>query len=186
MTPYGRRYRRGRYGRRRGDAGALPVLAITGALLAAGAGAKAAASPHQAAQPARHAPPARGAAVAGAGENAYFTAVTADLGAPATKANLASMAAWAAREGCWGCVGANNPLDTTLPGPGSWNFNNLGGGAGVQNYPTASEGAQATASTLLGGYPSVVSALRSGSGVCGPGFAAEFFRWSGGGYQEVC
>lgn len=126
------------------------------------------------------------AAVAGGGENAYFSAVAADLGAPATGANLRSLAAWASHEGPWGTVGQWNALDTTLPEPGSWAFNHLPGGGHVWNYPNASEGAQATAQTLLGGYPSIVSALRSGGGVCGNGFSAEFSRWSGGGYQEVC
>jgi hypothetical protein len=56
----------------------------------------------------------------------------------------------------------------------------------VQGYPTASEGAQATALTLEGGYPLIVAALRSGAGICGGGFASELGRWSGGGYQEVC
>jgi hypothetical protein len=32
----------------------------------------------------------------------------------------------------------------------------------------------------------ILAALRSGSGLCGGSFAAEFATWSGGGYTEVC
>jgi hypothetical protein len=70
--------------------------------------------------------------------------------------------------------------------PGSWPFNTFDGDLHVQNYPTASEGAQATALTLKGGYPMIVAALRTGAGICGGGYASELGRWSGGGYEEVC
>jgi hypothetical protein len=170
---------RSRYRRRQGGAGALGVAV---AVLAAGAGAHAATSHAHAGTGAR---PARVTAVSGTGEAAFFTRVLADLGAPATSANLGSLAAWAAHEGPWGSVGAWNPLDTILPEPGSWAFNSFGGGLHVQSYPTASEGAQATAVTI-GGYPGITAALRSGAGVCGPGLSYEFSRWSGGGYTEVC
>lgn len=183
-----RRFRpRTRYGRRQGSpAGAFAGIAI-GIVLASGVTAKAvkAVTAHHAGHAAKApASPAR-AAVPAAGEAGFFTAVLADLGAPAAAANLSSLAAWAAHEGCWGCVGAWNPLDTTLPEPGSWAFNTFGGGLHVQSYPSAAEGARATAATI-GGYPLIGSALRSGTGVCGGGFAGEFLSWSGDGYSEVC
>lgn len=126
------------------------------------------------------------APVASGSETAFIAAVLADLDAPDTSSDQRSMADWAAREGCWGCVGANNGWDTTLAMPGSWNFNTFDGDLHVQSYPTASEGAQATALTLEGGYPAIVSALRTGAGICGGSFASELGRWSGGGYEEVC
>jgi hypothetical protein len=129
---------------------------------------------------------AAAAPVTGGSETAFIAAVLADLGAPDTSANQGSMAAWGAREGCWGCVGQNNQWDTILPMPGSWPFNTFDGDLHVQNYPTASEGAQATALTLKGGYPMIVAALRTGAGICGGGYATELGRWSGGGYEEVC
>lgn len=131
--------------------------------------------------------PAPGPApVTGGSEAAFTGAVLAGLGAPATGANTGSLEAWGSREGCWGCTGANNQFDSTLYEPGSTAFNTFGGGLHVWNYPTPAIGAQATAQTISAGYPEITAALRSGSGVCGYGFAAEFSRWSGGGYQEVC
>ena len=176
-----RRYR-SRYGRGDSRAGVVAGVAA-GIALAAGAGAHAAvtsahAKPHV--QSARAA-----AAVTGTGETAFIAAVLADLGAPGTGANQGSLTAWAAHEGHWGTVGQWNPLDTTLPVPGSWNFNTFSGDLHVQDYPTAAEGAQATAATISGGYPLITAALRSGTGICGYRFAAELRRWSGG-YEEVC
>jgi hypothetical protein len=172
-----RRYR-SRYRRQDSRAGVVVVVAV-GALLASG-GAKAAASHGHAHRAAPAVVP-----VSGSGEAAFFTAALADLGAPATAANLSSLAAWGAREGCWGCVGQYNQLDSTLYEPGAWAFNTFDGNLHVWSYPTASEGAQATAATI-GGYPGITAALRSGGGLCGGMLAAEFSRWSGGGYQEVC
>jgi len=126
------------------------------------------------------------ASPAGGSETAFFSAVLADMGDRPTGKDLDSLAAWAAHEGRWGTVGQWNPLDTTLAMTGSWNYNTFGDGLHVQSYPSAAEGAQATAVTISGGYPSITAALRSGTGVCGGGFAAEFGAWSGYAYQEVC
>lgn len=197
MTAYRYRpYRAYRYPyrlRRRSASGAEKLTGLTvGLVLAVAAGAHAAAG-HHPARPAdsdavRKAAPAaiHAAPVASGSETAFWDATLSDLSAPTSAANAASLSNWAAREGCWGCVGHYNPLDTTLPEPGSWAFNTFGGGLHVQSYPTASEGAQATALTLEDGYPAIVAALRSGAGICGGSFASEFSRWSGGGYTEVC
>jgi len=174
-----RRYRSA-YRRRGGGTGAAAAIFV-GAVAAVGA--QAVAPAHAAAG--KSAPAHAAAAVSGSGEAAFWAAVLADLGAPATAANTASLTAWAAHEGPWGSVGENDPLDTTLPMPGSWNFNSFGG-LHVQSYPSASEGAQATALTLEGGYPLITAALRSGAGLCGGGLAGEFGEWSGNGYWRVC
>lgn len=125
--------------------------------------------------------------VKSASEQAFIGAVLTDLAAPVTAANVTSMSAWFRRE--WPSFppgAANNPLDTILPEPGSWNFNTFGGGLHVQGYPNPTEGAHATARTLTG-YPGIVGAFRSGQGLCGnPSLVGEFSTWSGGGYQAVC
>lgn len=171
---------RSRYGRGNDGIGKAAGI-VAGIALASAVAHSAAGKSHAQAKPA-HASVA--VAVTGGSEAAFMTAALADLGGPATTANIGSLESWASHEGPWGSVGQWNPLDTTLPEPGSWAFNSFGG-LHVQNYPSASEGAKATAVTL-GGYPAITAALRSGSGVCGGGFAAEFSLWSGGGYTEVC
>jgi hypothetical protein len=125
--------------------------------------------------------------VTGPSETAYWAAVLGDLSAPATTADITSLSRWADHEGPWGTVGQYNPLDTTLYEPGSTAFNTLGDGGHVWNYPNASVGAHATAVTITGGYPLIVSALRSGGGLCGDSaVAGELLTWSGSGYDEVC
>jgi hypothetical protein len=182
-----RRYRPGRYRLRRRNANAGPIAVVAVAVMAAASAGSHAIARHPA-QEHSAAPGVTAAAapVASGSETAFIAAVLADLGAPDTSADQQSMAAWGAREGCWGCVGQWNQWDTILPMPGSWPFNTFDGDLHVQNYPTASEGAQATALTLEDGYPLIVAALRSGAGICGGGFASELGRWSGDGYTEVC
>lgn len=169
---------RSRYRRQDSRAGVVAVVAV-GALLAS-AGTKAAAS-HAHVRPVATA----AAPVSGSVEAAFFTAALADLGAPGTAADIASLEAWAAHEGPWGSVGHWNPLDTILPEPGSWAFNTFAGGLHVQSYPSAAEGAQATAATIRG-YPQITASLRSGAGLCGTALTGEFLTWSGDGYGEVC
>jgi len=119
-------------------------------------------------------------------ETAFFTAVLVGIGAPPTSANLSSMAHWAQHESIWpggpGKGGTYNPFNTTLGMPGATNYNSVG----VKNYTSATEGVAGTVATLLGsGYSDVVSAFRSGQGLCGRSFAG-LSRWSGGGYSSVC
>jgi hypothetical protein len=122
------------------------------------------------------------AAPANASEKAWIAALLLAIGAPPTAANINSMTSWIAKEGPWPPRG-NNPLNTSLDVPGAQAFNS----AGVKNYATVTQGISATASTLTAsGYPSVLAALRSGKGICGPGFAADLSKWSGGGYTAVC
>lgn len=122
-----------------------------------------------------------GVAPSGPGETAYFTAMLATLGAPPTKANLDSLGAWYHHENSgWppGCQ--NNALNTTLGVGGDCNS------VGVKTFSSEAYGVAENAKTLLGGYPQIVSALRSGKGVCGGAFSGEFSKWSGSGYSEVC
>lgn len=109
----------------------------------------------------------------------FAKAVLSAIGAPQTQANIDSIIAWAHREGGGG---TNNPLNTTLSMPGATDFNSVG----VKNYSSMSVGVLATAKTILGGnYSDVLSALRSGGGLCGQSFAG-LSTWSGGGYSSVC
>lgn len=111
--------------------------------------------------------------------SAFAKSVLATIHAPITPANVASIEAWAHREGGGG---ANNPLNTTLVVGSNNPFNSVG----VQNYPSMSVGVLGTARTLLGGnYSDIVAALRSGNGLCGRSFAG-LSTWSGGGYSSVC
>jgi hypothetical protein len=132
------------------------------------------------------------APVNGTGEAAWVTAVLTDLDAPATGANVASVESWVQHETSWPPAAAGNPLDSTLPSPGSTSFNTIvlagGGVIHVQNYPDAAEGAAATAATIANGsYPHIVADLAGGAGLCGDtATAADFLTWSGNGYSAVC
>lgn len=111
--------------------------------------------------------------------SAFAKSVLATIHAPITAANVASIEAWARREGGGG---ANNPLNTTLVVGSNNPFNSVG----VQNYPSMSIGVLGTARTLLGGnYSDIVAAFRSGNGLCGRSFSG-LSTWSGGGYSSVC
>lgn len=123
--------------------------------------------------------------VASGSESAFIGAVLADLGAPATQANVASLASWFPHEfTTWPPPAQDNPMATKMREPGSWDYLSNG----VQSFPDATVGAQATAATLDDGYyPGIVAALRSGRGLCGDtSLAGEFLTWSGGGYSAVC
>jgi hypothetical protein len=181
MTAYRlpRRYRR--YRTRRRDAWVPAAIGL------AAAAAFAAAHPGHASGILRHA--AEGlpgaAPVTSGSEVSFIRAVLADLRAPDTAADEHSLAAWYPHEfPSWPPPAENNPWASTLWEPGSTIYN----GSKVRNYPTAAEGAEATARTLADGwYPLILAALRSGAGLCGqPGLAAEFLTWSGNGYPEVC
>lgn len=119
---------------------------------------------------------------ANANEELIIRGVLTGLAAPQTKSNIDSMANWRAKETPWPPVAAFNPWNTTLPMPGASNFNSVG----VKNYTSWGQGISATVLTLQGGYPGIVASLRAGTGVCGGGHAAEFSKWSGGGYTSVC
>ena len=124
-------------------------------------------------------------APANASESAFWTSVLTTMGAPATSANINSLAAWFHHEEpSWPPPATNNPLNSTQPAAGSTTFNSVG----VQNYPNVLEGISATVKTLTNGYyPQIEAALKAGTGVCGSGFASEFATWSGpGGYTSVC
>lgn len=86
----------------------------------------------------------------------WFRDVLAGLDAPDTAHNELFLNVWQTYEQS----GAqNNPLNTTQPWPGSSIFNS----AGVRNYATTTDGANATVATIKNGrYDATVAALRTG------------------------
>lgn len=84
--------------------------------------------------------------------------------APVTAANVQLLDAWTvAEQGNPARAAQFNPFNTTLDMPGSTLFNTLWPGGGVRNYPDWATGLKATAQTLLGSFPGIVSALRAGT-----------------------
>lgn len=121
-----------------------------------------------------------------ASESAWITSFLMSIGAPATSANINSISSWISHESVFpggpGKGGMWNPLNTTLGQSGATNYNSVG----VKNYVSEAQGLAATAQTILGGgYSDIVSALRTGNGLCGQSFSG-LSRWSGGGYSRVC
>lgn len=89
--------------------------------------------------------------------NGWEKSVLEWLQFPATSDNVEFLDEWQKYEGG---TAAYNPLNTTLEMPGSTEYNS----AGVQEYQSAEQGAEATVSTLKNGYyPDVLAALKSGA-----------------------
>lgn len=115
--------------------------------------------------------------------NAWAQAILNAGKFPNSRANQQSLIAWALMEGGGG---AYNPLNSALPWGGSSNFNNLGGGQGVQNYGSWKAGIAATVATMRNGfYPSILADLMSGHGI-GANAGSNLHTWSGsGGYTGI-
>jgi hypothetical protein len=98
------------------------------------------------------------------------------LGVPLTAANEQSLIAWALLEGGGGTY---NPLNTSLPEPGSVKINS----DGVQSYTSWDQGVQATTSTIDESYyTQILADLKAGSGI---GTTPELSTWSGNGYDSL-
>lgn len=117
----------------------------------------------------------------------WAMALLGSIGAPnnpntaAGRANINYLEAQAKAEGT---SARFNPLATTLPAPGSTDFNSHG----VQNYATAQDGIDAMARTLLSGYPNVVAHLKAGSPSLifdTAGGRADLNRWQTGSSSTV-
>jgi hypothetical protein len=99
-------------------------------------------------------------------------AILAGLGAPQTPGGIVILVAWQACEG--GPASRHNPLNTTLPVPGSYPIN----AAGVQQYPGEQAGIAATVDTLRNGlYPGIVAALSAGDVAAFLANPQEITRW---------
>ena len=104
------------------------------------------------------------------------------LGLPVTRSNVNWLTAWESREGGhWGNTARYNPLNTTLPMPGSSTMN----GVGVRVYTSWQQGIEATAKTLESGlYNDIRGALSTGHVSLDHHFHS-LIAWSGGGYDNV-
>lgn len=82
--------------------------------------------------------------------SAFISAVYSLVGIPNNHENIVIGIAWADSEGGLPPTpdADNNPLDTTEPAPGATDFNT----AGVKNYPSWTEGVEATVETLTNGF----------------------------------
>lgn len=122
-----------------------------------------------------------GTALTGSAATLWATAILQAIKAPTTNANVNTLIGWFHNEGGGG---QNNPMNTTLDTSGATGSINSDG---VKDYATPADGVSATAQTLLGGYPAIVSQLRGGSGLSNTSgaVASELSTWSGGGYSSI-
>jgi hypothetical protein len=124
---------------------------------------------------------ASGTALSGSNATQWADSILGAIGAPASGDNVSTLTDWFAQEGGGG---SNNPLNTTLDTSGSSGTINS---SGVQDYSSPAAGIAATAQTLAG-YPAIVAALKTGSGLVGidsSAVASELSTWSGGGYTTI-
>jgi cell wall-associated NlpC family hydrolase len=105
-----------------------------------------------------------------------------NLKVPVTNENLRFLSAWAQAEG----GGAtNNPFNTTQVVGSANNYNNLGGGIGVQNYQSPEVGIQATVNTLTNGrYGNIIGALQKGDNAMAAAQALAASPWGTGALVE--
>jgi cell wall-associated NlpC family hydrolase len=105
------------------------------------------------------------------------------VGVRPTQENLKFMDAWAKAEGG---DASNNPFNTTqVVGGVHRNYNQLGGGLGVQNYVSPQQGIDATVNTLTNGrYGNIIGALRDGDDAMKSAAALAASPWGTGGLVQ--
>jgi hypothetical protein len=125
----------------------------------------------------------------GAAELAWSEAILTKLGDPLTAANIVSMGYWMQNEAGTppsGIVGANNPINVSQPGYGGTPIKSEGPDYSLYSYPTPRDGIDATVTYLnRPSYAGILAALKAGRGLSSSSLAAEFFTYSGGGYDSV-
>ena len=155
-------------------------MAVAAAVILAGAGHGAASAAHSAV------PATVAAAPSGSGYTpaTWAAAFIGALGDQDTPCNQAAIVAWEAAEGGnWDNTAQYNPLDTTMPEPGSWPMNSVG----VQAYPAWQEGMQANLSAITNGlYGPVLSALQAGDSAQAVANAVGSSPWGTGYYEASC
>jgi len=116
--------------------------------------------------------------------SSWAAALLSAGGWPRTRCNLAAVTAWEQAEGGnWQNSAAYNPLNTTMPEPGSWVVNS----AGVKAYPSWQAGFTATLATLGNGrYGPVRSALTAGTSAQAVADAVAGSPWGTGPFQAAC
>lgn len=103
---------------------------------------------------------------------------------PVTGCNLGAIEAWESAEGgAWENGATANPLDTTMPEPGSQPVNSVG----VQSYRSWREGLDATVATLRNGdYPAILSALGNGGSAQRVADAVASSPWGTSAFEASC
>jgi len=103
---------------------------------------------------------------------------------PLTACNVSAVTEWERAEGGnWGNSASANPLNTTLPEPGSHAINAVG----VQAYTSWPEGFTATVATLSNGdYPGILAALRAGDNAQAVAGAVGASPWGTGYFSAGC
>jgi hypothetical protein len=116
----------------------------------------------------------------------WASALLSAGGWPQTACNLGAIQAWEAAEGGnWENDAAANPLDTTMPEPGSTPI--PGNPAGVQAYTSWAQGFGATLATLDGGdYGPIRSALAAGDSAQAVADAVAASPWGTGPFTATC
>jgi hypothetical protein len=129
-------------------------------------------------------------ALTGSAAAAWADAAIAALGAPATSANVQTMADWFANEGTPHDL--NNPLNLQTPYGGSTvsTASDSPASDGIQAYPSPADFVAAFPIEMnKGSYPAIVAALKDGTGMEGsaatPEIASELSVYSGGGYNSI-
>lgn len=125
--------------------------------------------------PAAPSPPGGGYSPSG-----WAQALLGDLGMPRSAQNVTAITAWEMAEGGnWFNSARYNPLDTTMPEPGSTAMNS----AGVQAYTSWGQGLAATVATLTNGqYGGILAALRAGTSALAVSAAVSESPWGTGAF----
>jgi hypothetical protein len=116
--------------------------------------------------------------------SSWAAALLSAGGWPQTRCNVAAVTDWEQAEGGnWQNSAAFNPLDTTMPEPGSWGMNSVG----VQAYPSWQAGFTATLTTLgNGNYGPILSALDAGGNAQAVADAVAASPWGTSGFHAAC
>ena len=116
--------------------------------------------------------------------SSFARAVLRAEGDPRTPANVCAIVSWEAAEGGhWNNTAAYNPMNTTLPEPGSSPINSVG----VQSYTSWGEGLRATVDTLNNGnYGGILAALRAGGSAQAVADAVGASPWGTGYFTASC
>ena len=114
----------------------------------------------------------------------WATAFLGVLGDPRTPCNLGAIKAWEAAEGGnWADAARANPLNSTMPEPGSSPVNSVG----VQSYTSWHQGLQATVATITNGrYPGILSALHAGNNAQAVADAVAQSPWGTSSFGASC
>jgi len=105
-------------------------------------------------------------------------------GLPRTSCNVGAVMSWEAAEGGnWNNSAAYNPLNTTMPEPGSSTMNSVG----VRAYTSWRQGLRATIDTLNNGnYGPILDALRAGNDAQAVADAEADTPWGTGPFTAHC